>query len=204
MKRLFIYGDSNTYGFDPFDFYVGRYPEDSIWPNIVQSKLKDTWEVTADGLNGREIPRSDGEFRRLEMRMRGACPPDLFAIMLGSNDYLVMGQPDADAVGGRMKIALTRISENIEAEKILLMAPPAMKILDAYGFGGGMFMGTDTSDGSLSEAYRKVADEIGCLFLDTLPWDVPVTADGVHFSEEGHAVFAERMTEYLNGIDISE
>ena len=52
MKHIYFYGDSNTHGYDPFDFYAGRYPEELVWTNIVQREL-DGWRVTADVMNGR-------------------------------------------------------------------------------------------------------------------------------------------------------
>ena len=48
-----------------------------------------------------------------------------------------------------------------------------------------------------SEEYKKAAARVGCRFLDTLPWRIPITSDGVHFSEDGHALFACKMTEHL-------
>ena len=209
MKHVYFYGDSNTYGYDPFDFYAGRYPEELVWTNIVQRELSDEWRVTADGMNGREIPRRDGEFSRLESRIRRAEQKHgeitLFAVMLGSNDYLCMGSPDACAVALRMEKAGWRISEILspgasDMQKIMMIAPPAMVVPEAGGFGGGGFAGVDTSDGRLSEEYKKAAARVGCRFLDALPWDVPISSDGVHFTEEGHAVFAEKMTGYLRSL----
>ena len=206
MKHVYFYGDSNTYGYDPFDFYAGRYPEELVWTNIVQRELSDGWRVTADGMNGREIPRRDGEFSRLESRMKRAEQErgeiTLFAVMLGSNDYLCMGSPDASAVAEKMENAVRRSAAMLspgasDMQKIMMIAPPAMVVPMAGGFGGGMFAGVDTSDGRLSEEYKKAAARVGCRFLDTLPWRIPVTSDGVHFSEDGHALFARKMTEHL-------
>ena len=50
MKTLYIYGDSNTYGYDPSDFWGGRYEEKDVWTSIVHSGLSWEWTVIADGL----------------------------------------------------------------------------------------------------------------------------------------------------------
>ena len=47
--------------------------------------------------------------------------------------------------------------------------------------------------------YRELAYRKGCLFADAGEWNIEMTFDGVHFSPEGHAVFAEKLKEVLNG-----
>ena len=49
----------------------------------------------------------------------------------------------------------------------------------------------------LGRAYRELADQKGCLFADSAEWGIEMTYDGVHFSEEGHAVFAQRLEEII-------
>ena len=192
MKQLYIYGDSNTYGFDPTDFFEARYPLEVIWTNRVKEALYDEWILHVDGVNGRTIPDHVREFERVSAWIGKAERIDLFAIMLGSNDYLNMPRPDEAVVAKKMHRALERISGTIAPEKILLIAPPVMRMI-----GGNGFPGVDTSDGRLSVAYRQAAEQLGCQFLDTVPWNVPLAADGVHLSEDGHKVFAEKMVEYL-------
>lgn len=192
MKQLYIYGDSNAYGFDPSDFFEARYPAEVIWTNRVQEALRDEWILHVDGMNGRTIPVHVSEFERLSAWIGKAERIDLFAIMLGSNDYLNMPFPDETVVAQKMHRALERITGAIAPEKILLIAPPVMRIMVRNGSPG-----IDTSDGRLSAAYLQVAEQIGCRFLDTVPWNVPLAADGVHLSGAGHKVFAEKMMEYL-------
>ena len=54
-KKLMFFGDSNTYGFDPQDFWGGRYDTDQIWTTMLQ-KGHPEWVVINSGQNGREIP----------------------------------------------------------------------------------------------------------------------------------------------------
>ena len=84
MKTLYIYGDSNTYGYDPSDFWGDRYEEKDVWTSIVQSRLFGKWTVIADGLNGRDIPGTDFERTRLRSRVERHMPLSLFAVMLGT------------------------------------------------------------------------------------------------------------------------
>ena len=43
------------------------------------------------------------------------------------------------------------------------------------------------------EAGAELAAKYGAEALDAAEWNVPLTFDGVHFSEKGHRVFADNM-----------
>ena len=47
--------------------------------------------------------------------------------------------------------------------------------------------------GRLGEAYRKVAERMEIEFTDAGKWEIPVVYDGVHFSEKGHHIFAQKI-----------
>ena len=177
MKSIYFYGDSNTYGYDPAGFIGGRYDKEDTWTTIVKRKLPQI-ELTADGMNGRCIPSSEWEIERID-----SIRTDIFAVMLGTNDYLA--RPDAGYVADEMRRFLTVLHH----QTILLCAPVDIRIP-----GEPLF---DTADGRLSEALKMVADDLTCDFVDTRLWNCPLSFDGVHLSREGHRVFGERMVKYL-------
>ena len=178
MKTIYFYGDSNTYGFDPADYINGRYAEKDIWTSIVEESLRGKFSLTIDGMNGRCIPSSGRIAERIN-----SIRTDIFAVMLGTNDYLQV--PDTGYVADRMH----RFLSALHHETILLCAPVAIKIP-----GEPLF---DTEDGRLSRGLQKVAAELGCDFIDTQKWDCSLAFDGVHLSKEGHLMFGQRMTEFL-------
>ena len=178
MKNLYFYGDSNTYGFDPADYKTGRYAEKDIWTSIVKDSLRDKLSFTIDGMNGRCIPSSGWVIDRIN-----SIQTDIFAVMLGSNDYLQI--PDPVYVADRMR----RFISVLHHKTILICAPVAIKVPGEPTL--------DTADGRLSEALRKVAEESNCDFIDTLVWDCSLAFDGVHLSKDGHHMFGERMAEIL-------
>ena len=177
-KTLYFYGDSNTYGFDPADYTTGRYAEKDIWTSIVKDSLRDEFSLTIDGMNGRCIPSSGWIIDRIN-----SIRTDIFAIMLGTNDYLQI--PDTGYVADRMR----RFLSVLHHKTILICAPVAIKIPGEPVL--------NTEDGRLSETLRKVADESDCDFVDTREWDCPLAFDGVHLSKEGHRIFGRRMAEFL-------
>jgi len=49
-------------------------------------------------------------------------------------------------------------------------------------------------------AFKKIADETGCHFMDAAPYAKPGDADGLHFSKESHATLAQAMYEKVLSI----
>lgn len=48
MKKVLIYGDSNTWG---DNFILGkRIPDENQWPNILQKSLNDKFKIIQEGL----------------------------------------------------------------------------------------------------------------------------------------------------------
>lgn len=164
---VICYGDSNTYGYDPRGWIGGRY--DAPWPEILADLTG--WEVRNCGSCGRTIPKSAVEF-----------PKDtvLIAVMLGTND-LLQGTTAAEAAH-RMEAFLCTIPR----EKVLLLAPPPM-------VRGEWVPNEDlmTESRQLIEEYRALAHRLGLRFSGGVP--IPMSYDGVHFTEDSHRIFAEQL-----------
>lgn len=171
--KIICYGDSNTYGYDPRSFLGDRYNREYRWVDILQSKSG--WEIYNKGMNGRMIPISKMYFPESY---------DLLIIMLGTNDLLQFESPE-NAVK-KMELFLSSI--NIEHEKIMLIAPPKMQL-------GEWVQSQELVDNSglLAKNYRALAKKLGIRFADAGEWGITLTFDGVHFSEEGHKIFAEKL-----------
>ena len=166
---ILCYGDSNTYGYDPRGYFGGRY--DHPWPELLGELTG--WTVQNNGASGREIPRREVVFPK---------DLDLLIVMLGTND-LLQGATAGEA-GGRMR----RFLSVQNREKLLLLAPPPMT--------AGEWVSSELlirESQKLNQVYRKLASEMGLRFVDAAGWDIPMAYDGVHFTEEGHRRFAERL-----------
>ena len=46
----------------------------------------------------------------------------------------------------------------------------------------------------MSERYRKIARQQEISFADPFRWDIPMAFDGVHFTQEGHRIFADKIS----------
>ena len=183
--RMLCYGDSNTYGYDPRGFVGDRYQKESRWVDILAQKLK--WEIQNEGQNGREIPSRPFQYRRAGELLTPSAP-DVFAIMLGTND-LLRGYSAVETCS-RMEAFLRYLQP--KCGRLLLIAPPPMK--------RGAWVTEENliaESVKLAEAYQVLSQKLGIAFVNAGQWNVDLTFDGVHFTEAGHRAFAEGLYTYL-------
>lgn len=189
MKRIVCIGDSNTYGYDPRDIYGGRYPAERRWTGLLR---RAGWEVWNAGQNGREIPNRDRAIQALFGELERAGTPDRVTVMLGSNDLLQGFNAAAEDVTARMKYFLRRLLARFPTARCLLIAPPHME--------PGAWVGERRllrESARLGPCYAALAKKLDIAFADAGAWGVDLSFDGVHFSEAGHAAFAEGLLRRL-------
>ena len=205
MKKAFFYGDSNTYGYDPASYFGGRYPRGVRWTSILADRLAGEWEIAADGMPGRVIPSGRRALEYFRGSLRAGMPVDLFAVMLGTNDILGTRHPDAKRTAGEM-VDLVTVVEEFGIPQIMIIAPPGIEFTPSsfemsYVCGDSSSADLYCEEGrKLTEAYRNIAARRGLLFADASSWALEFAFDGVHLSENGHAVFAQEMEKELRQI----
>ena len=172
--RVWCFGDSNTWGFDPRVGSGGRVQKP--WTNILAARTG--FNVVNDGQNGRKIPLRPEEWT--------PQTADFMLIMLGTNDLLTGAT--AKETAARMAAFL----DQCPAIDRVLIAPPVLRR-------GAWVPGDELVEESrkLAGEYRKLAQRLNIRFLDSGEWDIPVVFDGVHFTENGHARFAEKLAQAL-------
>ena len=180
--RILCFGDSNTYGYDPRGFFGDRYGAEDRWVDILAKQTGH--DCINAGTNGREIPRNPYALRLLNNH----APVDIFLMMLGTND-LLQGASTKEVVA-RMEAFLNQLLPR--CKQILLVAPPPMK--------RGAWVPTDelvAESIHLAEEYKLLAEKLNITFVDTRHWNIELTFDGVHFTEAGHHIFAEKLGKEL-------
>ena len=183
MVKILCFGDSNTYGYDPCSPFGSRYSSEVRWVDRLALSLG--CECINAGENGREIPARPWELRYFGQLLK-THQPDCAIIMLGSND-LLQGNSAEDVVK-RMEQFLGKADQ----ARILLIAPPPMQR-------GEWVTSQELINASeeLNRGYKALSERLGMAFADTGDWNIPLTYDGVHFSEEGHRAFAEGLANYF-------
>lgn len=185
--KLICYGDSNTYGYDGDAPFGDRFPAEERWPELLGRALG--CETINCGLNGRRVPRFQRSADADLALLRRYGDRALILVLLGTNDMLAQGLPED--VAAHMRRFLTALTEAMPESAVLLCAPPPVTI-----------PGEELADGfsALAAAYEALAADMGLLFVDTAPWQIPTGGDGVHFSARGHRLFALKMGQTLRGL----
>ncbi len=180
-KIIACIGDSNTYGFDPKGFLGGRYPDSVRWTGRVHNSR--IWNIINLGMNGRPLPNSDLDRKRLV-----ECAADSSAssvcVMLGTNDLLCGASPESAA--HRLELFISALLRSFDAMSVLVLAPPGLSH-------GTWVPNPNTVRNSIkfAELAKTVSENSGVHFCDTGKWNVPLSFDGVHFTEEGHLIFSQ-------------
>ena len=180
--RILCFGDSNTYGYDPRGFFGDRYGAEDRWVDLLT--MQTGHDCINAGANGREIPRNPYTFRLFAEHTH----VDIFLVMLGTND-LLQGASAKEAAD-RMEAFLNSLLPH--CQQILLICPPPMM--------RGAWVPTDVLVAEsihLAEEYKLLAEKLKITFVDTRHWNIQLTFDGVHFTEEGHHTFAENLGKEL-------
>ena len=167
---ILCYGDSNTFGWDPRDFF--GVPYDEPWPALLEKALGEP--VENRGENGRTLPRHPAEFRALETRLL-ASAPRLLIVMLGTNDLL-----EGMEIEGALHSLLQFLRTGFPALPVLLLSPPPMRRMKIP-----------------TEVFSRAAGQFGVHFCDPGSRCLPLAHDGIHLTEEGHRILAEVLAEFL-------
>ena len=204
VKRIMVYGDSNTWGYIGVEAGVtNRYPADVRWPGVLQAALGPGFEVIEEGLSARTTDVADPTLPQisgagldgtayLPAAIATHLPLDYVVIMLGTNDVKKMFNrtPMRIALGmGRLVdiVAQTKggVGTSYGAPKVLVVAPPPLGKVQpperAERFAGGV-----EKTKALPPLYEVVAKAGGAEFLDGGKFTTTDGVDGVHLLPANH------------------
>ncbi len=208
-KRILIYGDSNTHGFDVRSGL--RFSPEQRWTGACQHIVGETMVILEEGLNGRTTCHDESgmEFRNglayIEPCVRTHLPLDLCCVMLGSNDLKGVFHQSAPSIAENAARVLLRAKEVALSKypdspcKYLLMSPPEVteKLLSspfAPEFEG---MKTVEKSRQFSRCFAEAASRYGFLFFDAAAWASPGEIDGLHLDEKNHRLLGEAFGRWL-------
>lgn len=189
MKKILLYGDSNTWGHNPVDFSK----LDRTWGTVVSSELKDC-EIVIDGECGRATREGEGAKHGIAcFRERYFVKEhdfDLIVIMLGTNDVLAEFhyEPRRTAEALRQYIRETRVVYGSKTPKFLIISPIHVKdsVLRHPVFSELYTEESIDSSKLFAGAISKMAEEEGEYFLNAASYAEASEIDGVHMETGEH------------------
>lgn len=204
-KRILVFGDSNSYGFDPVTgLSGGRFDETVRWPRVMETLLGKGYRVIEDAVNGRTTAFDDPirEHRNgvkcIDRCFASSSPIDMVIVMLGTNDLKTIFSAKPLVVMRGLMVVIEKILASKaaygEAPKVLIAAP-----IDI----GENILNTQMGDFYEIEAveyakqlrpyYEKLAKDMGVEYIDAGLYGKPCELDCIHMDKESHAKVAEAM-----------
>lgn len=199
MRTVLCYGDSNTWGRDPFS--MARLPLAARWPEVAARELGPDVRVICEALNGRTTVWEDPiEEHRNGKTYLMPCllshrPLDLVVLMLGTNDCKKRFSVSAFDIGRSVGLLLDIIGKSDcgpqgGAPPVLLVSPPPFGPLSEFA---EMFEGAHAKCAALPKYYRMHAEQRGCRFFESGTVVRASSGDGVHLTAEEQGRLGEAL-----------
>lgn len=206
-KRILIYGDSNTYGFDAERH--ARFDENTRWTKVCQKQLGDAYEIIEEGMCGRNTCHDCDEEDMISTELLEApyvnglkyiapcvlshLPLDVICVKLGSNDLDVEAERTPEMIAENAAEVLRKAKAVAEAKypehecQYVLMAPLASNEYALTGEFAEEFTEEILEMAKLlPAAYEKKAEQEGFLYFNANEHASCGKADGTHLDAENH------------------
>jgi len=207
VQHVLVYADSLSWGIVPLT--RERLPFARRWPGVMESALNAAGppvRVIEDCLNGRRTAWDDpfkpgrnglvGLAQRIEIH----SPLALVVLMLGTNDFQSMHPHNAwhSAQGIAALVGAIRgapVEPGMPVPPILVVAPPP--VATPRGPLAAKFAGADAKCAGLADAYRTVAEDLGCSFFDAATVTTASRVDGIHLDADQHATLGAALASVI-------
>lgn len=210
MQTILLYGDSNTWGFNP-DFTGQkdlRFVREERWGGVLQALLGQAYTVLEEGLGGRtttlEDPAAPGRsgLSLLAPIVQSHQPMDLLVFLLGTNDMKnTYRASPADIRRGMELLVQSALNpywwDTRRPPKMLLIAPPHIHNTGVHDF---IDASSEEKSYQLSAHYRQLAEAYGCGFLDAAAVTEPSAREGLHLDRAGHAALGTAAARAVRGM----
>lgn len=205
MRRILIYGDSNSYGTAPMP-HLGAdavHPRGLRWGDVMARALGADWDVVIEGLPGRTTVHDDpieGAYRNgltvLPAILHTHKPIELLVICLGTNDLKYrFGLLAEDVALGLARLAREAMASGVVG-KVLMLAPPEPRECGDFA---DMFRGVEDRAAGLADHVARFAAVEGAAFFDAGSVIAVDPADGIHWSVQAHETLGAAMAERIGG-----
>lgn len=210
MKQVLVYSDSLSWGIIPDT--RDRLPFHERWPGVAEDTLIEKGmpvRVIENCLNGRRTAWDDpfkpgrNGLLGIEQVIEMHSPLALAVVMLGTNDFQSMHTNNAwhssQGIASIIKaIRQAPIEPGMPVPEILLVTPPLIR--KPGGTIAAKFTDAEIKYSGLEEAYRTVATELDCHYLDSGSIIETSSIDGIHIDADQHKVLGIHIAENIYSI----
>ena len=209
MKTILCYGDSNTWGYNPDG--SGRYPKDIRWPSVLETELGASFDIIAEGLNGRTTVWDDpvrGEYRNgkkyLLPCLHSHKPIDWVILFLGSNDLKSRFSVNSHEIAQGVEALVDIINQsgtgpNMRPPRVLVLIPPPVLIPkdgEKYDYLISEYEQAVKKSQQFASAFTAIL-EGKCHLLDTSKLIKTSEIDGMHLDPDSHAILGRELASYI-------
>ena len=210
MLSVLVYGDSLSWGIVPGE--RRRLPFEERWPGVMERGLVAGGlqaRVIENCLNGRRTVWEDAfkpgrnGLQGIEQVMEINSPLDLVILCLGTNDMQCWYPFNNAWSAGQGVTALVNamrrapIEPGMPVAPILIVSPPPTT---PRGTMVEKFAGADVRSRGMAEAFRQVAETLGCAFFDAGGVTTVSEVDGVHLGVKEHRELGEGIVPVVAGM----
>ena len=203
MKKILCYGDSNTFGYNPFD--SSRFDEKTRWTALLQENLGSDFEITEEGACDRTgIADNDKGFlysaqRHFPKMITKTKNVDLLILAIGTNDLQFKYDLTIHQFENGLEKLIVTAKNNVR--RIILIPPVILHENVLEGFFKFQFDETSVSKSKkIGKIYRKLSNIYGLDYFDLNDFVKPSNADGLHYDSEGHKIISTKLSDYIKGI----
>jgi lysophospholipase L1-like esterase len=206
MRRVLLYGDSNTFGTGP----TSQLGTDVVhapgvrWGDVLADRLGAEWQGIIEGLPGRTTVHDDpieGAYRNgltvLPAILQSHRPIELLVICLGTNDQKQrFGLLAQDVALGIARLVRESLASG-HVGKVLVVTPPPLKERGEFA---EMFHGAESRGAGLAGHVARFAAVEGAAFFDAGSVIAVDETDGIHWSADAHRALGLALVDVVRGL----
>jgi lysophospholipase L1-like esterase len=225
---ILIYGDSNTWGFNPesllrpTEFPTFRFPYRERWCTLVQQSLGNQFVVYPEGLNARTTIHNDvspppcaGEYecngrRTLLEIVHSHKPLDIVVLALSTNDFKTkFARSNIDIVDG-IRVLVRDIQRSTEIghvnkdnvlqpPKIIVVSNPIIKS-NSISLSWGFPSNVEERSKDLIPLLKELCESMGIGFVDLASITTISAIDGVHVTLSDQPIIANAVVNEIRAL----
>ena len=202
-KNILCFGDSNTWGLNPVT--GKRFDENTRWTSLLNKNLGRGFNVIEAGQPNRTLvhnPPFDGVLNGVSYLKPylDKHELDFIIIALGTNDLKKRFNLTPNLIADGLNDLINSIhiyyqqGSTLKPPKIIIASPPKIRITEQYS---RIYEGADTKATKLSSAFKSVAANNKCTFIDFNTFINVTAGDGLHFESNQHLTLSAKITQLV-------